>query len=57
MEKPDHSTIEEACNELMWAMQKYHDEPSDEHQDEMIEKLRDVRILTDHLVPENDDGR
>lgn len=57
MEKPDHSTIEEACNELMWAMQKYRDEPTDESQDDMIEKLRDVRILADHLAPEDSDGQ
>lgn len=56
MEKPDHSTIEEACNELMWAMQKYLDEPTDENDDDVAEKLRDVRILADQLVPEDDDA-
>ena len=57
MDRPGHETIEEACNELMWAMQKYRDEPTEDNQDDMAEKLRDVRILADHLVPEDDDAR
>lgn len=56
MERPGHEAIEEACNELMLAMQKYCDDPTDENNDDVAEKLRDVRILADHLVPEDDDA-